>query len=486
MKTREQLTKINSASEEELCFTPAIALTDMIRNKLISPLEVVRTFLNRIEKINSIINAYCTLVPDSALQSAREAELRIRQGHPIKPLQGIPVSIKDITLTRGVRTTFGSKLHENFIPDSDAIIVERLKKAGAIILGKTNSPEFGAGASTFNQIFGITRNPWDTRFNSGGSSGGAAAAVAAGLGPVAEGTDLGGSVRIPASFCGVVGLRPSFGRVPRYPNVLCWDTLAVEGIIARTVGDTALMLDVVSGPDGRSPISLPKNEKVFVQAVENPDIKGFRVAWSDDLNITPVDKEVFEIARSAIEIFLGLGCEVVEDAPDFSSIRETALILRGLRYVSLYQDQYEDPNFKKLVNPLVIRNIDQGLKLSIQDVAYAERQRSELWERVNDFFEKHDLLLTPTVPIPPFPAETIYPTEINGKPMESYVDWIMLTYAITMAGLPAISVPCGWTKEGLPVGLQIVGPRHGESVILRAAAAYELAVPWADKRPPVG
>ena len=482
MKYKEERLDSNS---EDLCFTPAVELRDMIRKKLISPLEVVNTFLNRIEKINPKINAYCTLVPELALQAAKGAETAIRQGGEVGLLTGIPVSIKDITLTAGIRTTFGSKLYENFIPTEDELVVERLKKAGAVILGKTNTPEFGAGASTFNKVFGITRNPWNIDFSVGGSSGGAAAVVAAGIGPLAQGSDLGGSLRIPASFCGVIGLRPSPGRVPRYPYKLNWDDLSVQGPIARTVGDIALMLDAISGPDNRSPVSLPSEKTGFLQAVKYPEVKNLRIAWSNNLNLIPVDKEVLEKARSAINVFRDLGGEVVEDTPDFSGVREVALILRGLRFVALYQDQLTDPEFKRWVNPLVMGNIEQGLKLSIQDVARAQRQRSEIWERVRNFFDDYDLLLTPTVPIPPFPAEVQYPTEIAGKPMENYIDWAMLTYAITMTGLPAISVPCGWTENGLPVGLQIVGRHHSEAALLQAAAAYELAAPRTDKRPPL-
>jgi len=484
MNTKEGMTEIKP-SPEDLCFTPALELRNMIRNKLVSPVEVVTTFLNRIEKINPIINAYCTVVPEFALESARAAEAALMRGDQIGLLHGIPVSIKDVTLTRGIRTTFGSRLYENHIPSSDALIVERLKKAGAIILGKTNCPEFAAGASTFNQVFGITRNPWDTSCNSGGSSGGAAAAVAAGLCPLAEGNDLGGSLRIPASFCGVVGLRSSPGRVPWYPRELAWDNLEIEGGITRTVADAALMLDVVSGPDDRNPISLPHEGREFLQATKNPTAKDLRIAWSDNLNITPVDSEVLTTARPAIDVFLALGGEVVEDTPDFSDAREIAFVLRGLRYVSLYKYQFDDPEFKRLVNPLVMGNIEQGMNLSIRDIANAERQRSELWNRVNSFFDHYDLLVTPTVAIPPFPAETLYPTEINGMPMENYVEWIMLTYAITLTGLPAISLPCGWTQKGLPVGIQIVGRRLSEWTLLQAASAYELAAPWKDKRPPL-
>jgi len=471
---------------DDLCFTPALALRDEIRQKLISPVEVVTTFLNRIEKINPAINAYCTLVPEKALQSAKQAESAIMRGDEVGPLHGIPVSIKDVTLTAGIRTTFGSKFYEDFVPDTDALVVERLKKAGAIIMGKTNTPEFTAGASTINKVFGITRNPWNPDFSVGGSSGGAAAEIAAGLGPLAQGNDLGGSLRIPASFCGVVGLRPSPGRVPRFPNDLQWDTIFVEGPIARTVADTALMLDAISGPDYRCVTSLPAPETAFLQAVKNPDAKNLRIAWSDNLNLMPVDREVLQIARSAIDVFRDIGCEVIEATPDLGELRETALALRGLFYVASFHEQYaDDPAFKRLVNPLVIGNIEQGLTYTIQDLARAERRRSKLWETMRVFFEDYDLLLTPTVPIPPFPAETLYPTEINGEPMENYIDWVMLTYAFSITSSPAISVPCGWTKGNLPVGLQMVSRYQAEATLFRAAAAYESAAPWADKRPPL-
>jgi len=473
-------------SPEDLCFTPALELRDMIRRKLVSPVEVVQTFLGRIEKVNPKINAYCTLVPEMALESARKAESEIMRGGEIGLLTGLPVAIKDLNLTAGLRTTFGSKLYENFVPDVDALLVERLKKAGAVIMGKTNTPEFGAGASTFNKVFGITRNPWDTAFTVGGSSGGAAAAVAAGILPLAQGGDLGGSLRAPASFCGVVGLRPSPGRVPSYPNELNWDDLNVQGPIARTVGDTALLLEAMSGADSRSPVSLSSEQGEFLRAVKDPEIKNLRFAWSDNLNLIPVDKEILEIARPAIDVFRGLGCQVVEETPDFSGVKEVALILRGLRFVALYQDQMDDPEFQRWVNPLVTGNIEQGLKFSIRDVARAHRQRSEIWDRLRQFFDKYDFLLTPTMPIPPFPAEAQYPTEIGGRPMEHYLDWLWLTYAISVTGSPAVSVPCGWTEKGLPVGLQIIAPHRAEAALLRAAAAYETAAPWADKRPPIG
>ncbi len=472
-------------NSEDLCYTPAVEIREMLRGKRISPVELVKTFLKRIKHVNPKINAYCTLVPELALKVAKEAESAIMKGEEVGILTGLPVTIKDVIMTAGIRTTYGSKLYEHFIPEVDTAVVERIKKAGGIIIGKTNTPEFAAGASTFNQVFGITRNPWNTAYTVGGSSGGAAAAAAAGIGPLALGSDLGGSLRIPASFCGVVGLRPSPGRVTSYPRELNWDDLSVDGPIARTVADVALMLDAISGPDRRSPIALPKYEPGFLQAALNPGASNFRFAWSDNLNLIPIDPEVLKEARKAIELFRGLGGEVTEDCPDFSGAREAALYLRGVRFVALYQDRYEDPEFKRWVNPIVMGNINQGLGLSIQQVAWAYRRRSEIWDNVRKFFERYDFLLLPTTPIPPFKAETKYPTEIAGKPMEYYLDWGMLTYAITLTGLPAISVPCGWTANGLPVGLQIVGPHHGEAALFKVAAAYEQAVSWKDKRPVV-
>ena len=474
-----------SRSTDDLCFTPALKLRDMLRRKSISPVELTRAFLDRIARINPKINAYVTLIPEKALEAAKKAETAIAKGKDVGLLCGIPASIKDSTMMAGVRTTFGSKLYENFIPDIDEVVVERVKQAGAVILGKTNTPEFTAGAATINLVFGITRNPWDMSCTVGGSSGGAAASVAAGLGPLAHGNDLYGSLRIPASFCGVVGFRPSPGRIPWYPNELNWDDFCVQGPIARTVGDVALMLEAISGPDHRSPVSLPA-EGGFLKAVKNPDIKGLKIAWSPNLNLIPVDPEVLAVGKSAVKAFGTLGAEVVEDAPDFSGVRETALVLRGLRFVALYQDRMNDPEFRKWVNPLVIGNIEQGLKYTIRDVGKALRHRSELWERTRQFFDKYDYLVTLTTPIPPFPAEMKYPTEIAGKPMESYVDWAALTFSVTMVGLPAVSVPCGWTKKGLPVGLHIIGRRYADASVLRAAAAYEMALPWAEKRPPIG
>ena len=471
--------------KEQLCYTAAGDLAGLIKTKQISPVEVVNIFLERIETVNPLINAYCTVAADQALEAACKLEESLARGEPQGVLCGVPVAIKDATLTKGIRTTFGSRLYKDFIPDQDALIVERLKAAGAIIMGKTNTPEFTAGGATYNDLFGATRTPWNTALNSGGSSGGSASAVAAGLCSLAEGNDLGGSLRIPASFCGVVGLRPSPGRIPVIPNDLNWDSIVVHGPMARSVGDVALMFDAVAGSDSRSPVALlPKERSIFDDLAALKSCN-YKIAFSDNLNLTPVDDEVLAVAREAMEVFKALGHLVSEDSPDFSGLQETATVLRGVRYAALYQEELKRPDFLELVNPNVIENTRQGLSLTGAEIARAERHRSRLWQQMLGFFARYDLLLTPTVPIKPFLAEVAYPTEINNKPMKSYIDWIMLTYAFSVTGLPVVSIPCGWTKDGLPVGLQIAGRPGCEREVLTAAACFEKARPWSHKRPPL-
>ena len=468
---------------EKICYMPAHKLARSIRTKDLSPVELVKTFLNRIEKVNPKINAYCTVAADYAMEEAEKAEKKLMSDLPVGSLHGVPVAIKDVTLTKGIRTTFGSKLYKDYVPAVDSLVVERLKDAGAIILGKTNTPEFAAGGSTYNDLFGATRTPWNADYNSGGSSGGSAAAIAAGLCPIAEGNDLGGSLRIPASFCGIVGLRPSPGRVPLYPNDLYWDDMSVEGPMARTVSDVALMLDVISGMDKRTPMAMLPKEESFYDSTTGKIDCNFKIAWAGNLDLTPVDNEVMEIARGAIDVFKMLGCSVDEDHPDFSGLQETAPVLRGVRFAALYQDQLNKPEFIEKVNSNIIGNIKQGLSLRGEAVAKAKKHRSELWRKMLDFFAGYDLLILPTVPVKPFPAETAYPTEINGKAMESYIDWIMLTYAFSVTGLPAVSIPCGWTEDGFPVGLQIAGRPGAEREVLLAAACFEQARPWQERKP---
>jgi len=467
----------------DLCFLPAEELAAAIRKKNISPREVVEAVLERIEKVNPKVNAYCTVVPEMARETARRAEEKVMRGEVVGPLHGVPFSVKDLNLTKGVRTTFGSKIFEHFVPQEDGLIVERMKNAGAILIGKTNTPEFGAGANTYNSVFGATRNPWKPTHTCGGSSGGAAVALACGLGPLATGSDLGGSLRIPAAFCGVVGFRTTPGLIPIYPSLLAYDNLGVEGPMARTVGDAALMLSVVAGELKQEPISFPSDPRAFLSAAASPDIRGLKAAWSPDLKIIPVDQEVREVAGRAARRFQEMGCTVEEAEPDMQGVREIIYVTRSLRMLASHADKLE--KWREKMNPNLVWNIEQGFTLTPQRIAEAERERTNLYRRVREFFTRFDLLLTPTVAVPPFPVEMSYPREINGKPLENYTDWFLLTYAMTLTGYPAISIPCGFTREGFPVGLQIVGRKLSETTVLRAASAFEALAPWRYKRPPV-
>ncbi|MBI4636427.1 MAG: amidase [Candidatus Rokubacteria bacterium] len=467
---------------DDLCFTPATDLHRLYRARSVSPLEVTRAVLARIERFNPALNAYCTVAAAEALRAARSATAALHRRAPLPPLFGVPVSIKDLTPTRGIRTTWGSKIYEHHVPDHDALIVERLKAAGAIVVGKTNTPEFGAGANTFNAVFGATRNPWNRALTSGGSTGGGAVALATGMGPLAQGSDLGGSLRLPAAFCGVVGLRPSPGLVPVYPTSLGWDTYAVQGPMARTVADLALMLSVIAGPDPRAPISYPVDTRAFPAAVRRPSVRRLRVAWSPDLGVTAVDDEVRSIAEAATRVFRRLGARVDHTHPDFSGLLEIVLVSRGLRMVGMHAEKLL--HWKDVMQENLVKNIEYGLRLTPSEIGRAERLRTDLWHRVREFLGRYDLILTPTAPVPPFPVELTYPTEINGTPVTNYIEWVLLTYAFTVIGVPAISIPCGFTRDGLPVGLQIAGRWREEATVLRAAAAFERAAPWARLRPP--
>ncbi len=470
--------------ERDLCFTPATELVKLYRARKVSPLEVTQAVLARVDQVNPQVNAYVTIARESALKAARAATRALRRGAKLPPLHGVPVSIKDLEPTKGIRTTWGSKIFEHHVPEEDALIVERLKAAGAIVVGKTNTPEFGAGANTFNAVFGATRNPWNLALTCGGSSGGAAVALATGMGPIAQGSDLGGSLRIPAAFCGVVGFRTTPGLVPDYPKELAWDSLSVVGPMARTVVDTALMLSVMAGPDDMAPLSYAVDTREFLKAVRNPSVKGWRVAWTPDLNgLIPVDAQVANVAEDAIRVFRSLGAKVEAACPDFSEVNEIVLATRGLSMVALHADKLAQ--WKGEMQKGLVWNIEQGLRLTPQEIARGEKLRTALWHRVRTFMETRDLLILPTVAVPPFPVEQPYPTEINGKPLDNYTQWFFLTYGVSVTGLPAISVPCGFTQGGLPVGLQIVGRRRQEAAVLTAAAAFEAAAPWEECIPPV-
>ena len=467
------------------CFLAAADLVRLYRARKASPLEVMQAVLARIDAVNPAVNAYVTLARESALAAASAATKALgRKGNTLPPLHGVPVSIKDLTATQGIRTTWGSLIYENHVPDEDDLVVQRLKAAGAIVVGKTNTPEFGAGGNTFNALFGATRNPWNPALTCGGSSGGAAVAVATGMGPIAEGSDLGGSLRTPAAFCGVVGFRTTPGLIPRYPRALVWDSLSVTGPIARTVGDVALMLYAVAGADERAPLSYEVDPSEFTRAVKAPSIKGWQVAWTPDLNgLLPVDEEVATVAQEALKVLRALGARIEAGCPDFSEVHQIVPGTRGLAMVALHADKL--PRWRDKMQKELVRDIEQGLALSASDIGRAEMLRSELWHRLRSFMASRDLLVLPTVAVPPFPVEQPYPTQINGKPLNNYTQWLYLTYGISLTGLPAISVPCGFTRSGLPVGLQIVGRRGRDASVLRAAAAFEAAAPWAERVPPV-
>jgi len=467
----------------DLCFTPATELARLYRARKASPLEVMQAVFARIDAVNPGLNAYVTLAREAALREAGRATRALRRGATLPPLHGVPVSIKDLTPTKGIRTTEGSKIYEHRVPDEDAVIVERLKAAGAIVVGKTNTPEFGAGGNTFNAVFGVTRNPWNPALTCGGSSGGAAVALATGMGPIAEGSDLGGSLRMPAAFCGVVGFRTTPGLVPKHPVKDAWDSLSVTGPMARTVADVALMLAAVAGPDDRAPLSYAVDTAAFPRAVRAPSIKGWRVAWTPDLaGLVPVDAENVAVCEAAVRELRRLGARVSAASPDVGDVNEIVLGTRGLSMAVNHFDKM--PEWKAHMQAGLVWNIEQGLALTPEDLARAIRARTALWHRMRAFMEGFDLLVLPTTSVQPFPAEQPYPTELNGRKLEHYIHWAFMTYAITLAGLPAISVPAGFTRGGLPVGLQIVGRRRREIDVLRAAAAFEAAAPWAARVPP--
>jgi amidase len=434
--------------------------------------------------VNPHVNAIVTLAGDAAEWEARRATAQLKHNAALPPLFGIPVAIKDVTPTEGLRTTFGSTLFETHVPDEDALVVQRLRAAGAIVIGKTNTPEFAFGPNTTNAVFGATRNPWNLALTAGGSSGGSAAALATGMCPLAEGTDLGGSLRGPAAYCGVVGFRTTPGLIPRYPSVLAWDTYSVEGPMARTIADTALMLSVMAGPDDRAPLSYDVDARELARAPGGASVKGWRVAWTADLGgLVLIDDEVRAVVESAVRVFAGAGARIEAACPDMADVPEIVRATRGLLMVARHADKL--PEHRAVLQEGLVENTEAGLALSSREIAQGELLRTRLWQRVREFLSERDLLVTPTTATPPFPVEQPHVLEINGRPVGKTMQRSYLTYAFSVLGLPAISIPCGFTRAGLPVGLQIVGKRHGEAAVLRAAAAFEAAQPWAGRVPPI-
>ena len=463
----------------ELHYLPAKQLARLIRTRKVSATEVMRAFIAQVERVNPKVNAIVTFLPEQALKAAKALDRR-KGAKP--PLAGLPIAYKDLVDTKGIRTTRGSLVYQDHVPQKDALLVERLQAAGAITLGKTNTPEFGAGSNTFNKVFGATRNPYDLTKTAGGSSGGAAAAVACGMLPFADGSDLAASLRNPGNYCNVVGFRPTPGRVPTWPAANAWDTQPVLGPIARTVEDTAFLLAAMAGPDARAPVSISEPGNVFNRPLKR-SFKKVRVAWTRDFGGLPVEPAVTAALEPQRKVLESLGCVVEEACPDFAGATEAFETLRAvsfsLRYAPLLKTH------RAMLKDTVIWNIEQGLALDGARIGRAEVLRTELFQRMRTFLEKYEFLLSPVNQLPPFPVDAEYPTEIAGVKLGNYLDWMKSCYYVTITSHPAISVPAGFTPEGLPVGLQIVGRYRDDFGVLQLAHAFESATQVWKRRPPL-
>ncbi len=455
----------------------ARAAVDALKSGSVTASELIEAAVNRIEATDGPVNAMVTRCYDRAFAHARAIAAGER---PAGLLHGLPISVKDLNNVAGVRTTMGSPIFADHVPERSDLMVETLEANGAVVIGKSNTPEFGAGANTFNEVFGATRNPWDNRMNCGGSSGGAAVNVATGQCWLATGSDLGGSLRIPAAYCGVVGLRPAPGRIAFGPVPQPFFNLSVQGPIARNVGDTALMLDAMVGEHREDPRSLAAPSDSFRAAAEAPAAPA-RICWSPDLGIAPVEPEIRSICEAAVNRMAGDGVEVSDDCPDFTGARDAFQTLRALNYAAGKHDLLQ--NHRAQLKPEIIWNIEKGEKLTALEIGEALRCQGALYNAMAGFYRDHDLLVTPTVMAAPFPVETRYLTEVDGVQFDNYVDWLMHTFVITVTTLPAISIPVGLTAAGLPVGLQLVGAPKGEAALLAAAAFIEATGEFADQVP---
>lgn len=467
---------------EELTSLTARAMAKMVSDREVSAVELLDAHLAQIERYNSSVNAIVTLVADEARVRAHKADQKTLSGETLGILHGIPIAHKDTHRTKGIRTTFGSPLHADNVPSIDDLIIDRLSSAGAISIGKTNTPEFAAGSHTFNKVFGATRNPYDLSRTPGGSSGGAAVALALGMHPLADGSDMGASVRNPASFCNVVGLRPSFGRVPNYPASVPDERLSVPGALARSVGDVALMMQAISGPDPRVPYARAESGEIFA-GLSSARPTSRRVAWAPDLGgMIGIEPEVLEALARCPSIFTDLGWEVVDSVPDLSGADETFRVLRAMQFAQSFGnivDHYPD-----MVKEAIRWNVSVGRALSDSEISKAKTHQQVIIERMRDFYSDVDLVALPVSQVAPFPVEWEYPTTVAGKEMGDYLEWMASCYLITVTHLPAISLPAGFTPGGLPVGLQLVGPPGGDVELIEAALSFEQAAD-VRRRPPL-
>ncbi|PKB71368.1 MAG: hypothetical protein BZY87_05805 [SAR202 cluster bacterium Io17-Chloro-G6] len=467
----------------ELAFMSAVELAQAIRQKKVSSLEATENFFQRIDRLDSQLNSYLALCRDQALADARNADEAVQSGSELGPLHGVPISIKDLEMTKGVTTTMGSAVFRGRVPDMDSIVVERVKASGAVILGKTNTPEFGQSGTTENELGEPCRNPWNTERTPGGSSGGAAAALAAGLCTVSIGSDGGGSIRIPASFSGVFGIKPTQGRVPRYGGYgrPAANHFSQSGPITRTVADSALLLQVVAGPDSRDVTSMRQPAPDFSAGL-GAGVQGMRLAWSSDFGYAAVDPGVVETTKRAALLFAEMGATVEDsglnlDDP-FESFWDVFATATYTSYAHLLEEHRND------FSDYGLRSIEHGQQVTGADLSRAIYQVDLIGRRMEDFFDDFDLLLSPTMAVPAFPIGQ-RPSVIGGRTVEPFWGFLPFTYPINMSGQTAASVPCGYSADGMPIGLHIIGPRGSEAKVLQAAAAFEQAQPWEGRRPVV-
>jgi amidase len=469
--------------QDELCLRPATELAALVRSRQVSARELLDAHLDRIERVNPSLNAIITLDADGARAAADAADAALAAGEDVGPLHGLPVAHKDTHATGGMRTTWGSPIYADHVPLRDELVVARYRAAGAVRIGKTNVPEFAAGSHTFNPVFGVTHNPYRHGLSAGGSTGGAAAALAAGLVPLAEGNDTGGSLRNPAGFCNVVGLRPTPGRVPTWPTPMAWNTITVQGPMGRTVADVALQLSAIAGHDPRVPLALSDDPAGFAAPLPE-SLDGLRVAWAPDLGgRVTVDPAITAVLAPSVAVFESLGARVEEACPKLDGADDVFGTLRAWVFDAAYTDLVRRHPDK--IKESIRWNAEMGAKLTGSDLARAEQLHTRLYERMVGFFDEYDVLLAPTTQVLPFPVEIEYPTEIAGVPQENYLEWMRSCTVISATGCPALSVPGGFTPEDLPVGLQIVAAPRAERRLLEVGHAFEQATRFGERRPPV-
>jgi amidase len=471
----------------DIVMMDAVPLAEAIASRQVSCVEVMTAYLDHIDRLNPEVNAIVALQDRAGLLvEARERDAQLARGEAVGPLHGFPQAVKDLSPVKGIPMTQGSPILKGFMPPADSVMVERLRKAGAIMIGKTNTPEFGLGSHTYNPVYGITRNPYDLTRSAGGSSGGAAVALALRMLPVADGTDYGGSLRNPAGWNNVFGFRTSFGRVPADGRDAWLPSMGVIGPMARNVRDLAMLLAVQAGYDARAPLSMTGDGAIFRGPLET-DLEGKRIAWLGDFaGYVPYEPGVLEVCKGTLKVFETLGCVVEEAQPDYpvDAVWRAFVRLRAWQTGGTLLALYKDPAKRALMKPEAIYEVESGLKLSAYDITAASAVRSEWYHAVRRFFERYDYFIVPTAQLFPFDADMHWPQEIAGRKMETYHEWMKGVLPVTMAGCPALAVPAGFGDRGLPIGIQIVGPNHAELACLQLAHAYDTATDWAARRPP--